>query len=433
LKTKLIDYKNGLKVLFNKQKDVQGLSVWFYFKAGSINDPKGKLGVAHFCEHAFCSFPNDKMTRTERFDKMNQFEYFNAMTGPYDLIFSVRTTDKKLEEAFDFITEPFCSIKLTKKEFEIEQKIIRDEISTIKKLNNSLMYQIFATEIIKNEKTKNLIGSSAGTLETFNKITLKDLQKFAKEYLTLNNLTLVIVGNTSFSKVKKLVKKYIESRIKTSEKCGYELKEAQINKPSLHFRKAVEDGKAYICLTYHLKQLPFIYKKYREEYIAKFISPVLNEMTFNYFRLNQNLCYSSHAYVYNADGWLTFELAIPCGEENLQPIIDKYQEYLKQMPENLPKDLFEKHKEKIVNEYNFDFMNLDKILSKSLYHYEKQRKLYSNKLKKEEKKILESISYEEANSIYTTLFKNKPHLSIISNNEKYKDFDYESFIKTIKN
>ena len=52
MKTKILNLKNNVKLIHTYTKDVNGVEMEFTFKAGSLNDPKGKEGLAHFCEHA---------------------------------------------------------------------------------------------------------------------------------------------------------------------------------------------------------------------------------------------------------------------------------------------------------------------------------------------------------------------------------------------
>lgn len=431
MKTQLVNLKAGGKLLFNKQTEVNGISVVFSFNAGAINDPKGKLGVAHFCEHLIYSFPNAKMSRQEKFDTARKFQYSNALTGPTTMKFIIRTIDEKLEEAFDYITESFASIKLTQEEFEIEQKIIRDEINTRKMLNKNLLYSGWYMDILKNERTKNFIASPAGTIETFNKITMKDLKEFIDSYLTLNNLTLVVVGNTKLSKVKKLVKEYVETRFKISNKQCYELINPEIHKPKYNFRKSLEEGKAILNIVYPLKPMPAQEDFYKEKYIANILSSIIYEMTFNYYRVNKNLCYSCTASVDIDNDWLIHEFNMPCGEENLQSIIDLYEDYMTSLPNELPINLFDKVKDRKLGAYDFDFVQLGDISTSCCEFYQNKRKLYGTKLKQKIRKLVESVTYEEANEMYKSLFKVNPIITVISNDEKYKDYKYKDF-KVIK-
>lgn len=427
MKTQLVNLKGGAKLLFNRQTEINGVSVVFSFKAGAFNDPKGKLGVAHFLEHAMYNFPNAEMNRQERFDYSRHFQYSNAYTRQEEMVFVARVTNEKLEDAFNFITQPFASVKFSKEEFEEEQKVIRDEIITRHKSNEALLYYIYLNETINDKTTKKIISSPAGTLETFNKIKINDLEKFKDDYLTLNNLIITVVGNTTLRKVKSLVKKYVETRIKTSNVQGYKLKNPKYNKPAYHFRLAQEKEKGIFEVLYNLKPLPFNQAIYDEEFITVFLSKILNEMIFNYFRLEKNLCYSCSAFVCNYDDHLVNIIRIPCGENNLQAVIDCYKDFRSQLPTDIPKDVYEKFRERILNSFGFDFSQLDDISSLCSIIYQKENKLYSTKYNKIRSEKLKKVTYEDVNEMYKTLFTVQPHISIISNNEKFKDLKYQDF------
>ena len=102
MKTQIINLKGGAKLLFNRQTEINGICLEFTFKAGSLNDPMGKLGVAHFCEHALCDFANAKMTKKERSSYSRKFQYRNAYTSNSNMGFSIRTVDEDFEDAVDF-------------------------------------------------------------------------------------------------------------------------------------------------------------------------------------------------------------------------------------------------------------------------------------------------------------------------------------------
>ena len=104
MKTQLINLKGGAKLLFNRQTEINGINIEFNFKAGALNDPMGKLGVAHFCEHALCDFANAKMTKKERASYARKFQYRNAFTSREVMGFIIRTVEEDFEDAVDFIS-----------------------------------------------------------------------------------------------------------------------------------------------------------------------------------------------------------------------------------------------------------------------------------------------------------------------------------------
>lgn len=430
MKTEVLNLKNGAKLLYNRQKDVRGISINLSFLAGAFNDKKGKRGIAHFCEHALCSFPNAKMTREERASYKRKYMYFNAYTNNNRVVFEINVTEEDFEDAIDFVTESFSSINLCEEEFEKEKKIIEDEIKTRPKRNRNQLYYLGNTNIVKDKHYNSCSSSPAGAIETFSKITLDDLKEFIAEYFTLNNLTVVVTGNISKKRVKNSMHKYVETRIGTSQTQGFLAREVNdMYQPKFNFEKADEEGKAIFACLYKLKHIPWSYEVARDWKVCGILSPILHEYANQFYRQKKNLCYgcslSTGGYVNN----LISEFVIECQEENLQEAIDCYNEFITSLPKDISKEDFDKHKRRRLLAYNFDFLGLGQISDIAYDVYHNENKLYDDKYRKYIVEERKNISYEEVNSMYHTIFSTKPHISIISNDEKYKDFDYKNYVK----
>ena len=430
MKTEIFNLKHGAKVLFNKQTEVQGISVQFNFTAGALNDKKGKLGIAHFCEHAICDFPNAKMTRDEKISYRRKYTYINAFTSFKEVCFVVRMTEEDFEDAIDFLTESFSSLKFLPEEFEKEKRIINDEIKTRVKVNGAIYGATVRREIVKDEHYKNLIYSPAGTEETLEKITLDDLKEFITNYFTLNNLHVSISGNISKKRVINAMHKFVERRIGVSDSQGFMSRNVNdLYLPKYHYKPAVENGKALISCIYNIKHIPWSYEIDREWIVSGILTPILQEYVMRYYRHQNNLCYSCMLSVYGVSNHLSSEFCLECQEENLEEVINLYESFLKELPENIDKELFEKHKRKKLLSYNFDFIGISKICDIIYDVYLNENKLYNDSYKKRVFAERKSVTYDEVNNLYKTLFKVKPHVIIVANDEKYKDFNYKEFCK----
>lgn len=431
METKLFELKGGAKLLFTYVDAVEGVSINFAFQAGAINDPIDKLGVAHFCEHAVCGFPTAKETREERWSHARKFNYRNAYTSINDICFIMDVVEEDFDEAIDFITEPFASLKITKEEFEKEYNVINDEIKTRVKLNDRQVYIIDRTQVIKDDHYNRLIASPAGTTESLSKITMKDLKKFISSYLTLNNLVISISGKIDEEKVVSVIKKYIE-KIPVSNVFGYDEHNQDINAPCSHYAYPDEKDKALIKLSYFMEKIPFSHEKPKIIYVAKIISSIMNEQAFQFFREENELCYSCQAFCYIDYDNLVCGIKVACQEENISKVIEKYGEFIEKMNKELDKDIFEKQKRRIINLINFGHIDLSSICSCALQVYYEEEKMYGDKFNKDYKDKMRDVTYDEASDLYKKLFRCLPHVTILSKDEKYKNFDI-STLKAIKN
>ena len=432
MKTSLINFKNGAKLLFNRQSDVHGIAIKFVFMAGSINDPQGKLGVAHFCEHALCNFSNARWARKDNESYARKFQYRNAYTSMREMCFVLHTVDEDFEDAIDFLTESFHSIKFKDEEFNEEKRIIEDEIKMEMQINNRLMPNIINTKVIDEEHFNNNNASPAGTLKSFSKITLEDLKQFIKKYITSNNLTISICGNIKKSRAVKIVKKYVEERLPSSKTQGLAIREVDYFEPKCIYEKAIEQGKTIIFLRYVLKKLPFSFDETIEDCTIPILSSVLNELTFNFFRLKYNLCYGCQNYIAHSKGNLINDVIIYCQEENLDEVMAKFGEFIQTFNGDLLKELFEKHKKSCVDRFNFDLIGITKMVGQAENIYYQEHKLLNDKYMNKKLTARKKVSYENANDLYKMLFKQKPFIIVIAS-DKYKNFGYSKIAYKQKN
>ena len=430
METKIFDLKGGAKLLFTQVDAVDGVSINYSFQAGALNDPIDKLGVAHFCEHALCSFPTAKETREERGSHARKFNYRNAYTSLNNISFVMDVVEEDFDEAIDFITEPFASLKITKEEFDKEYNVINDEIKTRIKLNDHQTYIIDRTEIVKDEYYNRIVASAAGTTESLSRITMEDLKNFISSYLTLNNLVISISGKIDEEKVAAVVKKYID-KIPVSSLYGYDEHNQEINSPCLHYAYPDEKDKALFKASYFMEKVPFSHEKPKKIYIAKIVSNIINEQAFQFFREENELCYSCQAYCYIYFDHLECEVKVSCQEDNISKVIEKYGEFIEKMNKELDKDIFEKQKRRFINSINFGHIDLSSLCSWALHVYYEEEKMYGDTFNKEYKDKMRDVTYEEANDLYKKLFTCLPHVTIISKDEKYKELNI-SDLKTTK-
>ena len=431
MKTEIINLKGGAKLLFNRQTDVNGIDIRFNFKAGALNDPIGKLGVAHFCEHALCSFSNAKMTRDERHKKEKEFVYSNAYTDLKNMCFVGKCVEEDFEDLVDFKTESFRTIKFSQEEFEKEKKIILDESKTRVQTNGRLVNFIAMSKFYNQKQFSNAANYLTGNEETINKITLGDLENFIAKYISTNNLVVSVSGNIKKSKAVSIIKKYVEKNLSESKFNGFDEHEIKTNKPTIIYQPNVENGKAYLSLTYDLKNVPFTYVLNKDAYIYKILTKSIFLKVKSYFRDKYNLCYSCGSNIRNVFGHLRHDIDIPCNIENMKEIVDRFGEFISTLEADLSKEEFEKNKKMLKDTINFDFSRLDAISEDNIGIFNKKHLVLGDKLTKVKLKLIDSVTYEDVNECYKTLFTVKPFVVMVAD-ERFKDFSYDDIVTTKK-
>ncbi len=209
--------------VFVEEDDSPLISIDFWFKAGISFEEKGKLGLAHFLEHMI--FKGSKLLKAGEFDLRIEAlgGFSNASTGYDDVHYYVDIPPSNAEEALSLLTNLVLFPKFNEREFNLEKKVIIEEILQSQDQKDELIFNSFLKSVwIDHPYTKSILGEE----ENINEIELNDLHNFHKKYYIPINSCLAIAG--------KLPKNYLE----IFNNC--ELREA---KNSIDLRQICEDNK----------------------------------------------------------------------------------------------------------------------------------------------------------------------------------------------
>lgn len=431
MKTKVVFLKNGIKLIHTYVKEVNGVDLQLIFQAGALNDPKGKAGLAHFCEHALSSaFSTEKHTRNERRSMKNKYNYSNAITGLLYMKFLLQVSSNKFEEAFDLMTESFNSMLFKEDEFYKEREIIYDEILTRKRVNEVELDNVIFHNLFKEKEFKNFNTSAAGSIDTVKNITLKDIERFIKEYLTQKNLIIVVSGKISLKRIIKNINKFILTRLPIGEKRGFDFENyLGYKNPCFIQSSAPEEGKSIFNIIFIVDKCKKFSER-KEVFKQILFNSCLNEKLFEFYRTNQNLCYNSYSNIYNDNIYNECVITINCNDNNIIKIVQNFTKFLRFFDNQFNETLFNKYKERKIDQVNFDLENLSLISKGRFYEYTQFNEICnSDKIIKKE---IESITFNDVYDYYKKAFRSKPYVILISNVKIMQEFDYKEFCKDCK-
>tara|TARA_B100000900_G_scaffold170466_1_gene144815 strand:- start:2545 stop:3786 length:1242 start_codon:yes stop_codon:yes gene_type:complete len=185
--------------VFVEQSDSPLISLHFWFKAGISFEEKNKVGLAHFLEHMI--FKGSKLLEPGEFDlKIETLGGFsNAATGYDDVHYYVDIPPSNLEEALSLLTNLVLYPNLNEKEFDLEKKVISEEILQSQDQKDELIFNFFLKSIwLDHPYAKSILGKE----ENINEIELIDLHNFHEKHYIPINSCIAVAG--------KLPKNYLE-------------------------------------------------------------------------------------------------------------------------------------------------------------------------------------------------------------------------------
>lgn len=203
------EYKldNGFKVILAPNAKENKVYVNTVYFTGSLNDPKGKGGLAHLLEHL--AFKGTQNVKGEEFQRrLDQFTLMtNASTDYYSTKYLniVRPEKNALNEILYLESERMDKLVL-------QEKFVPSEIEIVKREREIRMDQPFA--VLMDQMWKAAYGNQylgrlpIGDLPELKSIQLNELNRFYRTWYAPNNAVMVISGKFDKNEVLNKIDQY---------------------------------------------------------------------------------------------------------------------------------------------------------------------------------------------------------------------------------
>jgi len=167
------------------------VSIDFWLKAGISFEEKNKAGVAHFLEHMV--FKGSKLLEPGEFDlKVETLGGIcNASTGYDDVHYYLDIPPSNLEEGLSLLTNLVLFPNLDEKEFDLEKKVVIEEILESQDQKDELIFNFFLKSVWLDHPYANSI---LGKEENINELKLTDLKDFHNKYYIPSNSCIAFAG-----------------------------------------------------------------------------------------------------------------------------------------------------------------------------------------------------------------------------------------------
>lgn len=422
---KVIVGKNGLKIVYKKVKDIEGVAVNIAFAAGSANDPRGKQGLAHFTEHCLANFSNEVFTKKELYANISYFPYKNAMTSVANMNFLGVCNRHDFEKLLNDLTSGFTKFTNIEKEIEEEKKVVVQEIATKRRSNVNQAFWQTLSNIRKEDNFKNLSEHVVlGSAEIVKNFTAKDVVEFKEKYFSLNNVTVGVVGNVSARRAKKVCEKFLCERLKKSGAKGFDYDDAKNIKGNvLVVDKPWEENKSFLRVIWKSGEAAR-YSSRRESYIRAMIRNVLNGMAFDKFRVENSSCYGVSFDLYRDYKDMTVDFVVECAHDLVEKNFNLFLEFIKDVKQNgLSKSFYDLEKQRYFNRKNIDRTSILNSAKSMLLAYDEYGKVFTKRQKEASNKKFQKITYEEINDYAMKSFVGKPNMILLTKDGISLDFD----------
>jgi len=170
-----------------------------YVRAGSRNEPRDRAGMAHLLEHMVFrgtrSF--DSRQISERIE--NAGGELNGFTGKEFTCYHTSILSETFDTASKVLAELISCPALAEKSFELERRIVTQEVSMLLDEPDSYIQYLFTRALWDGHP---MSVPETGDFETIGSISLQDLRGFYHSNYSPRNLIVVASGNVGQGKVR---------------------------------------------------------------------------------------------------------------------------------------------------------------------------------------------------------------------------------------
>ncbi len=200
--------KNGLQVVVIENHRAPVVTQMVWYKVGTIDDPHGKSGLAHYLEHLMFkgSITSPAGRILSEINRVGGEQ--NAATSPDFTVYYQVVPKNKLELIISLEAGRMAHLEIEDQYAKPELDVILEERHM--RLDNNPTGVFFETVLATFFKHHPVRLPTIGWEHEIKTFTTKDAQSFYNTWYTPNNAILLIAGDVTLEEVKTLTKKYYE-------------------------------------------------------------------------------------------------------------------------------------------------------------------------------------------------------------------------------
>ena len=195
-------FENGMVVLTDRMPGVRSVTLGFFFRVGSRNEPDELNGITHFIEHAVFKGTKKRSALDIAIEQDRLGGTLEAFTTHEETGFAIKVIDDQLEAAFDLIADMLANSEFDEREMESEQRVIIEELKMTDDSPEDKLSDIFSRAFYPGHPLGLNIAGTEKNVKTFDRAAAK---KYHRKMFRPENIVIVAAGNVKHEKFIDLV------------------------------------------------------------------------------------------------------------------------------------------------------------------------------------------------------------------------------------
>jgi predicted Zn-dependent peptidase len=182
---------NGVRVVTEQHAYSRSVSIGVWVLTGTRDEKETDIGLSHFVEHLV--FKGTKKRNAYQIAKSLESlgGDLNAYTTREYTNYHCLVLKEDWKIGLEVLSDLVCNMSLSKKDFELEKKVILQEIAMSDDTPEDLIYDYFFEGVYKNHPLgRQILGKS----ETIEKMTQKRVFEFYRHFYQGQNLVISAAG-----------------------------------------------------------------------------------------------------------------------------------------------------------------------------------------------------------------------------------------------
>jgi predicted Zn-dependent peptidase len=202
---KLIQLKNGLRVVLEHIDYVNSVSVGLWVNNGSRNEDANNNGISHFIEHMFFKGTEKRSAKQIAEEIEDVGGQLNAFTGKEATCYYIKALDTHLDLSLDILSDMLFRSKFAEEDIEKEKGVVIEEINMSEDTPEDVLSDLHSKAIWGDDSISLPI---LGVIDTVNAFTREQLTEYISKHYTPKNSVVSICGKIDVNEVEKLVEEY---------------------------------------------------------------------------------------------------------------------------------------------------------------------------------------------------------------------------------
>ncbi len=183
---------NGLTVLSEWMPGVRSVAFGAWVRAGSVHEPRERMGVSHFLEHMVFKGTATRGPREIAAAIETLGGSLDAYTAREHTAYQARLLDEHLSEAVNVIGELLFSPLLRAEDLDLERKVILEEIAAVDDTPDDLVFELHNETLWDGHPYGyNILG----TRDTVNALHIDDLRALHARAYRPDRIVVAASGN----------------------------------------------------------------------------------------------------------------------------------------------------------------------------------------------------------------------------------------------